>query len=85
MSVLVYFMLMKITEKVLLVRNTMYNFIVYRIHDFCHCFTVIVTVYHVNDYCLHYYCHCYCHRIIPIIKITWILFGLNNNVSWRRR
>jgi len=58
MTVLVYFMLLKITEKVLLDCNTMYSFTVYRIHSYYYCslllllfkmytitiYTIIVTV-----------------------------------------
>jgi len=32
-------------------------------------------------YCYWYHhWHCYCHRIVPVIKITWILIILNNNI-----
>jgi len=60
---LYYFILLKITEKVLLDCNSIYSFCLLYTRLLL-LFTVIVTVYCVYYYCLLY---CYCHCIIPVI------------------
>jgi len=50
-------MLLKVTEKVLLDRNTMYSPIVHRIHGYWYCLMslLLFTMYTITTY---YYCHC---------------------------
>jgi len=48
-------MLLKITEKVLLDRNSMYNFTIYRSHDYYYCLLLLL-LYTVNMDCLSIYC-----------------------------
>jgi len=45
-------MLLKITEKVLLDCNSMYNYIIYRIHDYYYCLVLLLlfTVYTITVY-----------------------------------
>jgi len=44
--------LLKVTEKVLLNRNTMYSLSVHRVHDFCYCllWLLLFTVYTITVY-----------------------------------
>jgi len=52
-TITVYFMLLKITEKVLLDCNIMYNFIIYCIHGYCYCSLLLLLfiVYTIIVYC----------------------------------
>jgi len=49
-------------------------------HSLFHCSAVYTVILFISLF-LHYW-YCYCHRIIPVIEITWILIDLNNNVNW---
>ena len=48
-------------------------------HVLFHCSTVY-TVILFRLLLLHHW-YCYCHRIVPVIEITWILITLNNNIN----
>jgi len=61
-------MLLKVTGKILSDRNICIVPLFYRLHGII-IYIVIIT---------HWYC--YCHRIVPIIEITWILIVINNNI-----
>jgi len=50
-------------------------------HVLFHC-SIVYTVILSTLLLLHHW-YCYCHRIVPVIEITWILIVLNNNVNWQ--
>jgi len=49
------------------------------IHELFHCSTVYKVILSILLLLHHWYC--YCHHIVPVIEITWILIALNNNVN----
>ena len=67
---LYWFMLLKVTGKILLDRNTFIVILFYR-------YTVILFTL------LLLYWYCYCHCIVPVIEIIWILIVINDNVNWQ--
>jgi len=62
-------------------------------HALFYCSTIYMVI--LSTLLLLHYWYCYCHRIVPVIEITWILSDLNNNIIdnlhwdwenwWRRR
>ena len=74
-------MLLKITIKVLLDRNTMCSSIVHLIHDYC-CCSLLLLLFIVYRSTVTVILYCYC--IVSVFKVTLILIvltELNNNIN----
>jgi len=55
-----------------------YRTMTYTLFYYATVYTVILSILLL----LHHW-DCYCHHIVPVIKITWILIVLNNNLNWQ--